>query len=243
MSAKLKSQEGFGRSNRGGVSMSRARRISDSVDQSTSAGKKWLVTGAVVAAGAAAFVFFGSGTPAEFTTSVAQVAAPVVVTETPVPVTPLPITQVDSAPSAPTVPARQPDIVSEPPDTPGIVRPAAQNRVVIGETASRAASDTCIGGIEANLTTLQAKFAEETLIPWADRQVDVTGLVQRVIDCPTASLEVTGSLELLSLGLADLEVSWHRSDQLLHLTTVTTGTASGRETPVMNADQMKFVLH
>lgn len=108
----------------------------------------------------------------------------------------------------------------------------------------------CVAAVEERLTVLRARFLKAGLIPWSVRQMYVTELVQQVIDCPQITLSVTGSLELLPLGLSDLEVNWSRSTERLGLRTVPVVSGHKRtafEDPdgddyVANIDSMSFVL-
>ncbi len=227
MSTKPNSNKGIGRSSRGGVHSSRAKRLSDKVEQNTGSGSKWLylLSGAAVL-GAAGLLYnsmsssteaLAAETPADAPVSeiAEQVAAQATDNSETIDNTVAQSASVATAAVAPTVAgsATSQDVAA----APRVIEASTLPTVPVGQPF-------CVTAIERSLSTLHATFLEEQFIPWSYRQDEVTKLVQQVIDCQEVGLDVTGNLELLELGLADLEIDWDRAEYFLQLKTVPTST-------------------
>ncbi len=99
---------------------------------------------------------------------------------------------------------------------------------------------TCQSAIAGRLTQMEIAAADGTLA-WSDHRAAMTTLAQQVLDCPAAGLDVTGSLELLDRGMADLDVHWDGHSNRLHLRTISVDTPPDATAPV-DAETIRFVL-
>jgi hypothetical protein len=96
----------------------------------------------------------------------------------------------------------------------------------------------CVERIEDRLRDLGGRA------PGPDRPAALSALVQSTLDCPAATLEIEGSLELVAEGIASLRVGWGRDVSRLHLVVVDGGDLAD-DRPVLDADglPLSFVVH
>ncbi|SFI52851.1 hypothetical protein [Jannaschia pohangensis] len=228
MPKKNNTEEGVGVSARGGVHSSRARRLSDRVEQNSGSkgfGAVPLSLGAVIVAiGAVSFLSLRSD-PAVDSAADTPIAA--VSIETPaLDATPSPVAEIEIE-----APTQDVALIEASPDTPA----ASDDPVEVVATASvteatpeaaplrnfTTSTIACVAAVEFNLMAMERGRSTATVsADWSSRQQQVTDLVQKVLDCPQAGFQVVGSLQLLEVGLADLEVIWDRDTAQLELRTV-----------------------
>jgi hypothetical protein len=96
----------------------------------------------------------------------------------------------------------------------------------------------CVARIEDRLRHLGGRA------PDADNSAALSALVQDTFDCPAATLEIEGSLELVAAGIASLRVGWTRDVSRLHLVVVD-GAVPQADGPVLDMDglPLSFVVH
>ncbi|MEM8851577.1 MAG: hypothetical protein AAGE03_16295, partial [Pseudomonadota bacterium] len=99
---------------------------------------------------------------------------------------------------------------------------------------------SCEGMIERRLGEIrQTAQTYDDGLAWSDYRTTITSLVQQVLNCPAAGLDVVGSLELLDTDLADLQVSWDMATDQMTLTTIVDG---GPALALDQGDHINFVL-
>lgn len=224
MSKNPQDQMEIGRSSRGGINSSRAQRLSEKIETNKKSSGKWVyaLSGVSVLA-VLAFVYGatepsspGAGNSAsddQVSNSVAafDIANAEIVSGN--------ITEPDVQ-----TPSQQTDAVMAE-NGKSDLQPAAlstSEEQFVALVPEPSGSIACVAVIETNLDALEVRSATSEDVPWSFKQDEVTKLVQSVLDCPEARFEVNGSLELLELGLSDLEVRWNQAERYLALRTVST---------------------
>ncbi|MEM7643644.1 MAG: hypothetical protein AAF366_14090 [Pseudomonadota bacterium] len=208
-----KGPQDVGRSARGGVSLSRAKRLSDQVHGKQASNRLWLgllPIGILVAGGVWYQTKLDGPASIDAATPADTAAAG------------------DDGPAVAQAAAAD---VTSPPEDPV--------RTPVTEAAS-AVPNTCEGMIERRLD--EVRGLADTYgdgLAWTDYRTTITSLVQQVLNCPAAGLDVVGSLELLDTDLADLQVSWDVVANQMTLTTIVDG---GAALAPEEGDHINFVL-
>lgn len=110
------------------------------------------------------------------------------------------------------------------------------------QPTSRARFVPCVGRIENQLRVLAGPTASPD--GGAEPSDQLSSLVQSTLDCREAGLEIQGSLELVTAGIADLRVRWDRDTSRLYLSVIDPREAA--ETQAAYAEDglpVTFVVH
>lgn len=121
-----------------------------------------------------------------------------------------------------------------------VAQPESQTAPVVPASISvDRTQPQCVQAIETRLDALYQLGA--TGKPGVESAI--RGLVQTALDCDNTQLRITGSMELIGTGLADVRVRWGRADWLLDLAMVET--ADRQATPpaaIINDSSVEFVI-
>ncbi|MEM8694034.1 MAG: hypothetical protein AAGG57_19455 [Pseudomonadota bacterium] len=205
-----KPKDTIGHSARGGISLSRAKRLSDTVDDRGGRKSKWLMAGSGVVLIATVALFLAQQ-PASIDGEVIASetgAANLRNTET--------STLLPAGVEAVETPALV-EVIDPPTETPSVQRTIQPSN--------------CVSAARLRLANIKEGLGARVVGLWSDHKRDVNALIQLVVDCRGAAIEIDGSLELIEVGLARLHLLWDPSRDTLVLTTIMNSDADQDEAP------------
>ena len=209
-----KNNKEIGRSNRAGISLARAQRLSESAQSGSGSGVTLRLLATLLLCGAAVMVYFVAADAPE-----SDVAAAITRTN-----------QALTAEAAPETATAEPDetaaieVAEQPIDEAPVAEPLDPKPEVVAAVERQAApvryQSACIAAIEAQLDVLAAKSEGAEASAWTDKEEEIGTLMQYVLDCPDAGIEINGNVELVAKDIADLFIRWDRFGRSLKLNTV-----------------------
>lgn len=211
-----KNNKEIGRSNRAGISLARAQRLSESAQSRSGSGVTLRLVATLLLCGAAVMVYLVAADTPEGDVVATNTGADLTVEST----AETDSTEPDETSAIEVAEQTTAQSIDEDPITEALAPATDVVAAVERQTSPIRYQSACIAAIEAQLDVLAAKSEGAEASTWIDKEAEIGTLMQYVLDCPDAGIEINGNVELVAKGIADLFIRWDRFGRSLKLNTV-----------------------